>query len=294
MKMTKKKTIIWVILGLSIIGLILSGYFVFSKNKQQDDKVVAAGLVALLNNEKNSFSGNIEVTDKYKYQIKFTSTVTKDSSITDFELSAPDSLGNLMVSGKMLSVKNSSYIKFSDVTSELSKLPKDPLSLAIKNNLTPIAKKYQDQWLRLPENKGLSEQGGCLDKLMKISNDQQDLNRSYSDSPFINIKSKSRTTVNGKDAVVYDVVLNDKVAEFLKSSGLELDNEVDKCLNTEFTLEVTLDKADKSVVAVNYSDDKVKAEISIDQSSDESSISVPKSSKSFTELEDELKGLFLN
>jgi len=294
MKMTKKKTIIWVILGLSIIWLIISGYFVFSKNKQQDDKVVAAGLVALLSNEKNSFSGNIEVADKYKYQIKFTSTVIKDSSITDFELSAPDSLGNLMVSGKMLSVKNSSYIKLSDVTSELSGLPKDPFSLAIKNNLTPIAKKYQDQWLRLPENKGLSEQGGCLNIIMKISNDQQDLNSSYSDSPFINIKSKSSTSINGKDAVVYDMVLNDKVTEFLKSSGLASDDGVDKCLNTEFTLKVTLDKAGKSVVAVNYSDDKVKAEISIDQSSDELSISAPKSSKSFTELEDELKGLFLN
>ncbi len=285
--------------GAIFFTVLISFFAVFylrAQSKTQDERDIAMALSELINSEKKSFSGTIEVSDKYNYKIKFTSTVLKDSSTTDFEASSPDHLGSAIITGKIINIDNKTYVKFIDVSSQISRLPNNPLSLAIKSNLTPVAEKYQDQWLQLPESEGLGKPSGCLSSLMKISAVQQDLNNAYSESPFINIQSKSQTTVNDKNAVVYDIALNDKAVELLESLGVASGSGIDECLNTEVTFKVTLDKTEKSVVALSYSNDKVKvkADITTNQSSDESSISVPKSSKSFAELEDELQALFLN
>lgn len=262
--------------GVLIVGLVLAvgaavawGYIYWQERGQLSDKEVAAAVSDFMAGDAFTVDGKYS-NDKLSAPVVFDANVSGENSLTTAGIPLAVAGKQFVLSAEVRVVGNKTYLKITDVDEALKQIGGDPLSRAIKSNLSTIAEMYVGQWMAVDKQPDLSD---CISGISQLQ--ASGLNS------LDNLLAEPEYKKTG-DGVRYTYQLQKSDLPAGLSDCLQ---EVDSLYFV-----VSFNESDE-VIRLDINGAKFEAKISPTQSS--LKITEPKSSLKFSNLEKSLESLFI-
>lgn len=133
-------------IALAVGAVVAWGCIYWQGRGQLSNKEVAAAISEFMAGDTFTVEGKYS-NEKLAAPVTFDANVSGANSSTKASIPLALAGKQLVLSAQVLVVDNKTYLKFTDVDKALKQIGSDPLSRAIKSNLSRIADKYAGQWI---------------------------------------------------------------------------------------------------------------------------------------------------
>lgn len=239
------------------------GYYLPNK----PENVLAKAAENSLEAHQAKITGLLDITSSgISSRVDYTIAMDEDNHATDIK--ADTTISGVKIPLELMTVKGNLYFKIGDLSTIESLIngfvaANSPDVMKLEKQ---INSKITNQWIEVDNTLIKEAKIGCLMNYPTAvsQTDIQSLAKSYSGSPFVTINSHSPDTVNGADAIKYELQINDNKLAGVDLSGAGYVKNLNSCLKSidpassvdlssfkdNDTTPITLwvDKSDKKIV----------------------------------------------
>lgn len=277
-----KRKILAIALGVVAILIFVGSFILWQKNSQvtkQSTDLIA--LLSFLKSDELAFDGSLQLNKPQNLEAEFKTEIAKANSKTDFILKLPREDKTVDLKGEIISVGDESFLMLNNPVEAAGSLPNDPISRAIKNNLTSVAQEFEGKWIALKQSQ--TKQTACVLALSQIAQiSEEKIAAAYKKYPVVDDYQQEgqKTTIS----------FNEKSSDFMKE--LFADDGLG-CDLAQVQLEITQNEDASEITKLTITTPEQTVELFNIKKGSVDEITAPKESIPFQALEQRISSLFV-